>query len=331
MPALRVVSRGVSRASRFTCVLGTCSLLFLAACGRGDHPTAPSSAVNPPSSPTTTSFAYDIQVRFIGDGATPRLRDAFTRAAARWSQVIIGDIGSTVLNARAGECQAWMPAVNETVNDLVIFVRTARIDGPDKVVAQASPCYVNSDTRLPIVGFFELDGDDVDALVARNVLDDVVLHEMGHVLGLGTLWNHRRSLLVGAGTDDPFFAGSGARAAFVAAGGGLYGGTPVPVENSGNQGTRDAHWRASIFGNELMQGFAQAGGMPLSRITVASLADLGYTVSLDAADRFTMAPALRAEGAPSSPEARTSLGHDIVRVPMYEVDRSGTRRRIAPL
>ncbi len=287
--------------------------------------------MNPPTVPAAAPSTYDIQVRFIGDGATPRLREAFTRAAARWSQVIVGDVGSTVLNAGAGECQSWMPAVNETVNDLVVYVRATKIDGPNKVVAQASPCYVNSETKLPIVGFFELDSEDVDVLMNRNVLDDVVLHEMGHVLGLGTLWNYKRSLLVGAGTDDPYFTGSGARAAFVAAGGGLYGGNAVPVENSGSQGTRDAHWRASVFGNELMQGFAQAGGMPLSGVTVGSLADLGYTVSLNAADRFSMNAALRAESATPSATERVSLGDDIVRVPMYEVDRRGTRRRIEPI
>jgi hypothetical protein len=29
----------------------------------------------------------------------------------------------------------------------------------------------------------------------------------------------------------------------------------VPVENSGGSGTRDAHWRESEFGNEVMTGY----------------------------------------------------------------------------
>lgn len=318
-------------ASRFSsfasAALGACGVLWLAACG-GDHPTAPSAAVTPPSAPSATPSAYDIQVRFVGDGATPRLREAFTKAATRWSQVIVADVGSTLMNSKAGECQSWMPAVNETVNDLVVFVRATKIDGPNKVVAQASPCYVNSETKLPIVGFFELDSEDVDVLVNRDVLDDVVLHELGHVLGIGTLWNYKRALLVGSGTDDPYFTGSSARAAFLAVGGTRYSGAPVPVENSGSTGTRDAHWRASVFGSELMQGFAQPGGMPLSTVTIGSLSDLGYTVSLAAADRFSLFAALRT-GVETAADT-TSLHHDVVKAPLYEVDRNGTRRRITP-
>ena len=304
-----------SRVSSLTVALGACSVLFLAGCGGGDHPTAPSAAVNPPSVPAATPSIYDIQVRFVGNGATPRLREAFTRAAARWSQVIVGDIGSMVLNARAGECQSWLPAVNETVNDLVVYVRVAPIDGPERVVAQASPCYVNSATKLPILGFFELDSDDVELLVNRNVLDDVVLHEMGHVLGIGTLWNYKRSLLVGAGTDDPYFTGSGARTAFFSAGGSAYGGNPVPVENGGGLGTRDAHWRTSVFGNELMQGVAQPGGLPLSSVKVAAPAALGYTVSPRPAERFPTHTRPRPESAPAAGRARTAVQHSTLRTP----------------
>lgn len=313
-----------------TVVLGACSALLLGACAGGDQATGPSSAVNPPTAPVANRNAYTIQLRFVGDGITPRLREAFTRAVTRWSQVIVGDAGSTALNAKAGECQPWMPTVNETVNDLVVFVRSTRIDGPNRIVAQASPCYVNAETKLPIVGYLEVDSEDLDALVNRTVLDDVVLHEMGHVLGLGTLWNYKRSLLLGAGSDDPYFTGSGARSAFIAAGGSLYGGNPVPVENTGNQGTRDAHWRGSLFGNELMQAVAQPGGMPLSSITISSLADLGYTVSLAAADPFSMHPALRAPSGITGDDVRTSLETDVANTPLFEVDRLGIPRRLAP-
>lgn len=319
-----------SRAFLRTAVLGACSALLLGACTGGDQATGPSWGVNPPTAPIANRNAYDIQLRFVGDGITPRLREAFTRAVTRWSQVIVGDAGSTALSAKAGECQPWMPAVNETVNDLVVFVRSTRIDGPNGIVAQASPCYVNAESKLPIVGYLEVDSEDLDALVNRTVLDDVVLHEMGHVLGLGTLWNYKRSLLVGAGSDDPYFTGSGARSAFLAAGGNLYSGNPVPVENTGNQGTRDAHWRGSLFGTELMQGVVQAGGMPLSSITIGSLADLGYTVSLAAADPFSMRPTLRADAGIQPDDARTSLENDVAHAPLFEVDRLGVPRRIAP-
>ncbi len=63
----------------------------------------------------------------------------------------------------------------------------------------------------------------------------------------------------------------------------------VPVANRGGPGTRDGHWRESIFGNELMTGFVGPGrDLPLSTVTIASLADLGYQVDLNAADPYRL-------------------------------------------
>jgi hypothetical protein len=280
---------------------------------------------------TVNTSRFSITVRFIGDGGTDRQREAFTKAAARWQRVIIGDIGTTPLNAPAGECTDWIPALNESVHNLLVFVRIAPIDGPARIVGQASPCYVNTTSKLPIMGFFELDADDLTLMADRGILDDVVLHEMGHILGIGTLWNYARSLLVGSGSDDPYFTGGEARRAFAAAGGAGYAGTPVPVENSGGSGTRDTHWRNAVFGKELMQGFAQAGGMPLSRITAASLQDLGYVVSLAAVDSYSLlTAAVQADASVGGTTPALALGHDIARAPLYEVSSSGGRRLVRP-
>ena len=43
-----------------------------------------------------------------------------------------------------------------------------------------------------------------------------------------------------------------------------------------------------MFQTELMTGFASAGHMPLSRLTLGALADLGYRVNLDLADPYTL-------------------------------------------
>jgi hypothetical protein len=264
-------------------------------------------------------------VRFIGEGGTERQREAFASAVSRWRRVITGDIGTTSLNLPAGECASWIPAIRERVNDLLVYVRLTEIDGPGKVLGQATPCYINSRTRLPVLGFFELDVADLARLLDRGTLDDVVLHEMGHILGVGTLWNYGRSLLVGRGSDDPYYNGAAAREHFSGIGGLTYTGLGVPVENVGAAGTRDAHWRRTIFANELMQGFAQPGGMPMSRVTVASLADLGYTVSLNGADSFSFFPSLRALAMDAVPIA---LGDDIVNGALWEVEPNGARRKV---
>jgi Leishmanolysin len=250
---------------------------------------------------------------------------------ARWRRVITGDIGTVPLNVPAGECQSWLPAVNESINDLLVFVRIASIDGAGKILGQASPCYVNSVSKLPMMGFFELDQDDLALLDTQGTLDNVVLHEMGHILGIGTLWNYQRQLLVGAGTDDPYFSGVEARTQFVSTPGFSYAGVGVPVENSGATGTRDSHWRRAVFGNELMQGYAQPGGMPLSRITVGSLTDMGYVTSMSGADSYSFLSTARVMVPGASERTVMSFGSDIAAAPLFEVERNGSRRLVRPM
>jgi hypothetical protein len=68
----------------------------------------------------------------------------------------------------------------------------------------------------------------------------------------------------------------------------------VPVENTGGPGTRGSHWRESVFGNELMTGFIDAGSNPLSAVTAASLRDEGYLVDDAQSDPFSFLAAVRA-------------------------------------
>jgi hypothetical protein len=96
---------------------------------------------------------------------------------------------------------------------------------------------------------------------------------------------------VGSGSPNPGFIGPQARREFAALLG--QGNSPqVPVENSGGLGTVATHWREQVFGNELMTGFIAAQGNPLSRITLGSLQDLGYSVVVQAADPYVLPSAL---------------------------------------
>jgi hypothetical protein len=137
----------------------------------------------------------------------------------------------------------------------------------------------------------ELDEADLADLLADGSLEDVIVHEMGHILGFGTVWNiDPNDLLVGRRGPDPYFDGAGAVAAFDAAGGAGRTRPKVPVENTGGGGTRDSHWRESVHNSELMTGWLEGGGAPnpLSAITIASLADMGYSVNMATADSYTL-------------------------------------------
>jgi hypothetical protein len=139
---------------------------------------------------------------------------------------------------------------------------------------------------LPAKGVMSFDTADLEQMAADGTLGDVITHEMGHVLGIGSIWQDK-GLLRGAATTNPTFSGAGAMAEYAALLG-VSGARQVPVENTGGVGTRGAHWRETVFWNELMSGFIDAAGNPISRVTVASLADLGYQVDIDSAEPYAL-------------------------------------------
>jgi phosphotransferase system IIB component len=223
--------------------------------------------------------AYHIDVRFLTTMTTAE-RDAFTSAASKWESIIFGDVPNVPVTLTAGAC-GKNPAFNETVDDIVIFAAIDSIDGPGKILGSAGPCVARGGSHLPLVGEMEFDIADVANLLLSGSLDLVIEHEMGHVLGFGTIWSS--SLLIDpsqSGGTDPHFVGSQALEAFDRVGGASYvASAKVPVENMGGPGTADGHWRESVFNNELMTGFLDQGVNPLSLVTVASLGDLGYRVN----------------------------------------------------
>ena len=226
---------------------------------------------------TGTTSPFTITVRFAG-GLTRAQQDAFAAAADRWATVIVGDLPDVVLDG-------------EPIDDVLIVAKGADIDGVGHVLGQAHITHVRPAgpepwALLPVRGEMTFDRADLVKMEATGILGDVITHEMGHVLGIGSLWA-AKGLLVGKGTSDPAFTGPAAMAEYhkLRGSGDL---VRVPVEDTGGPGTRDVHWRERTFGNELMTGFVGHAPNPLSRITAASLGDLGYQVDVDAADSYDL-------------------------------------------
>lgn len=218
--------------------------------------------------PTTSGFTISLAMT----GLTTGQEAIFNQAAARWSQIIIGDLPNATYQG-------------QTVDDVLIAASAVPIDGINGILGQAAPDAFRAGSQLPYHGFMQFDTADMGSLEQSGQLLAVILHEMGHVLGIGTIWS-RLGLLAGAGTADPTFIGPQATAAYNQ----IFAttATGVPVENSGGAGTQGAHWRESILQTELMTGFLNSGvPNPLSRITVASMADMGYSVNMAAADPYT--------------------------------------------
>jgi hypothetical protein len=273
---------------------------------------------------TTIVSAYAIDLRFLGTMTTTQIQ-AFQSARNRLQNVILGDVPNIPVNRPAGDCLPNQPALNETVDDLIIFAEVAAIDGPGMVLGQAGPCIIRTSGNLPVVGIMQFDVADLDNLEQAGLLQAVILHEMLHVIGFGSIWTNR-GLLSGGTTTDPFFTGSQAVAAFDGIGGTAFVGNRVPVEGTGGPGTRTSHWRETVFKNELMTGFLNNGSNPLSIVTIASLADMGYVVDSGEDDAFVIAPPFTAP--PAGRLAPVLLVDDGWKGPLFEVDPSGAVRRI---
>ena len=234
---------------------------------------------NPPN-PPTPSGNFDIQFVF-GPNVTSSQKALFQQAGARWSQVITGDIANVPVNKRSNLCGAGEPALNSTVDDVVIYAEVGPIDGRGSVLAQAGPCLVRSGgvTSYGVMSFDSADVASVD-------LTAVILHEMGHVLGIGTLWERFGLVNYTSGCPStPRYSGSSAKGEWNALG----GSGNVPVENNGGPGTACGHWDEETFDSELMTGFIEpSGAIPLSRLTAGTLEDLNYTVNKNAADSYSL-------------------------------------------
>lgn len=219
--------------------------------------------------PPTTTGSFQIQLSMTG--LTASVQTIVQQAAVRWEQVIVGDLPDVQYRG-------------QTIDDVLIRVVSQRIDGAGNTVAEAGPEAFRMNGGLPYLGSVVIDTADISQMQSSNELFDVMVHEMGHVLGFGTTWSSK-GLLTGTGTSNPQFTGKLAVTEYNA----IFrtSVTGVPVENTGGAGTALAHWRQSIFISEVMVGTIQDGGMPLSRITVASMADIGYEVNIDAADTYT--------------------------------------------
>lgn len=247
---------------------------------------------------------FTIKVVFLG-GLNTAQKNAFKAAADRWSKVIVGDLPDIVING-------------QLIDDLLIEASGTPIDGPGNILGQAGPTHLRpagagTMAFIPAKGRMQFDTADLAAMQADGTLKDVITHEMGHVLGVGTIWS-MKGLLKGANGQNPTFTGTNAKKEYGVLKG--TGPTPVPVENTGGPGTRNSHWRDTIFRNELMTGFVNAAPNPMSRVTVASLKDLGYVVDLTKAEPFTLPSLLQLAESGLLVGARDREGMVVPTVPM---------------
>lgn len=263
----------------------------------------------------SSGFKIDLQ---FSPAVTPSQQAVFRTAAERWEQVITHPLSATRYEKQANRCGQGEPAVDITVDGVMIYADIKSIDGPYGILGSAGPCSIRRSDGLPIYGTMTFDSDDVAMLQEEGKLQSVILHEMGHVLGIGTLWPIHQLLVFDGATCQAStvveYTGTYAALEWSALG----GAGATPVENLYGTGTKCGHWKEAVFTTELMTGFAGPGSkLPLSRLTIASLSDLGYIVDLGAADSYSLPSCSpNCVRAASSP---TEHSHTVLLKPKFEV------------
>jgi hypothetical protein len=287
-----------------------------------------------------------LELRWIGTAPTGATLDAFTRAADRIRATIVG--GMTPVGMPGGfnnvtQCDPDLPSTaipSQNIPGVIIYAAVVPIDGAGAVLGSAGPCLSRDfDMFKTALGTMRFDSADIATLVGDGRIDAVILHEMLHVMGIGTSWA-LNNLLLNPNTADSRFTGTLARVACANVNGGTTTcATTVPVHSTDGAGSRDSHWRESVFLTELMTPFIGVGGTnPMSAMTIQSLADLGYTVNANTQDAFGIAnlmASFTAAGSATSASGATG-GGAMLRLaepttPVFLVDRAGKMRRLREL
>ena len=269
---------------------------------------------------------FHIEVRYAANTTpTPAQQAAFDAAAARWSTLILQGGPPVTIQEFDSGCGDLR---GQTVDGLVITAELSPIDGAGKILGSAGPCILRDQGYLPVQGYMQFDTADLATLEAAGQLDQVILHEMGHVLGFGTIWEvnpgagFAPNMFLVRSLVDPVFTGGSAVEALLGTTGSLnFSGAGVPVEATGGAGTAYAHWREATFNNELMTGWLNPGtANPISAVTVDQFRDLGYVVNDALADGYSFAAMIQAAGGSGQPIALTE---GTLTMPLIVVNRGG--------
>lgn len=206
--------------------------------------------------------AFNIEIVFQGTW-TAELQQDFILAAEYISSLVTGDVRN-----RGG------------IDDIRINATLSDIDGEGGVLGQAGPTGIRLGSFIPFRGTMEFDIADSEDFDAQGLFDDIVIHEMLHCLGFGTVWDLMGLTTGSIRGDNLRFDGLNAEVAMMHNFPDLYWSDPnrklgVPVETDGGPGTAGGHWDEELFGGELMTGYIDDDNY-VSAMTVGALEDMGY-------------------------------------------------------
>eukprot|EP00978_Attheya_sp_CCMP212_P021534 scaffold62990_cov34-Attheya_sp.AAC.1 len=243
---------------------------------------APTSAPTPavtvsPPPPVSCPDNNFFNITLMNMGTNTAFDEPFAKAKARWESIIKCDLedipGGQVTDWFGGE---FSTGFNGAVDDVVIGYEFRFIDGLDGVLGEAGATFVAS-TGSTISGVMIFDEDDF-ANISNDDAEIIILHEMGHVLGLVNLpftncFVDCQNVTIVYADPLPANCTNLATAEYNALNLGV-----GDLRVDGDFGAC-GHWDEASFprstgSSELMTPFFEAGLMqPLTRVTIAAIDD----------------------------------------------------------
>lgn len=205
------------------------------------------------------------------------------RVLARWDEVV----------RPCKRCKAYRIALHVSTQELEKNVLASTL--VTKFLYLGEHTFGNT---FPMVGGIILNALYLYGSLKEEQLYAVLLHEVGHVLGIGTVWDLPRSPLTlykEDNRDKYYYTGTAALREYKS----YYPDTEwvgIPLEDDGGEGTQDAHPEEDMdrvihgkkypgLQDELMTGWIKSM-ISLSRVTLGFLEDIGYEVDYSKADPF---------------------------------------------
>ena len=237
------------------------------------------------------------QIQLVFHPETPGyMREAMRSEAEYWMEILRDTEAPDLFGQDPYFRRDWAPTLPPIVDDIVVVIDVD--EGPSR--AGISGLLDLLRHRIPYRGRVTL---STGYGGPPQQLELTARHELGHVLGIGTLWHIRRHIRDPSTEEevrDTYVVLPLAEGAFDAAGGTSYTGPKIPLHQHGDGGL-NGHWRTEVFGSELMS-WGWGDYVPTSAVTLQALADLGYTVDLGLADPYTLlGAAADAAIAPAAP------------------------------
>lgn len=244
--------------------------------GNGDGGGSDPNVLSEYTSGGDSATSFNITINFIGTW-TEQLQQAFIEAADLLSSIITDDIADVRFRGKL-------------IDDVNIDAELQALDGSGGILGQAGPTSIRTNGFLPATAEMTFDSADANDFYSIGLWGEIVLHEMLHSIGFGTIWDFL-NLVDNSDPSAPVFLGEYAKSEY--GDGTAY----VPVEEGGGAGTALSHWDDQTFTTEIMTGYLYTNGEPanvdidlmngyvslddgdasdLSNMTIASLEDIGY-------------------------------------------------------